>query len=100
VRLFRPPKGYIDLRGAVAIGAVGVRSWLWTVDSRDWVPDVTSAEIVASVAELRAGDVVLLHDAIEGPLAPSALDRSATCAALAGIVAVARERQLQLVTLG
>ncbi len=66
----------------------------------NWVPDVTSAEIVSSVADLRGGDVILLHDAIEGALAPSALDRSATCAALADIVALARASRLQLVTLG
>jgi peptidoglycan-N-acetylglucosamine deacetylase len=99
VRLFRPPKGYIDLRGAVAISGARVTPWLWTLDADDWVPDVTSTQIVESVADLRGGDVVLLHDAIESPLAPSSIDRSATCAALAGIVALARARQLELVTL-
>jgi peptidoglycan/xylan/chitin deacetylase (PgdA/CDA1 family) len=100
VHLFRPPKGYVDLRGAAAMGRAGLTPWLWTIDTRDWVPDATSAEIAASVDGLRSGDIVLLHDAIEGPLAPAALDRSATVAALADIVAVARERRLRLVTLG
>ena len=39
-----------------------------------------------------ATDVVLLHDWIEQPWAPSALDRSATVAALPGIVAAVRKR--------
>ena len=99
VRLFRAPKGYVDLRGALAMVRVRLTSWLWTIDARDWVPDVTSDEIVAAVAGVRSGDVILLHDAIEGPLEPSALDRSATCQALAGIVTLVRARQLRLVTL-
>ncbi len=99
VPLFRPPFGYVDPTGALAMATARVRPWLWTIDSRDWVPAITSAEVVAEVTELRAGDVVLLHDAIERPLAQSTLDRSATCAALAGIVAFARERQLQFATL-
>ncbi len=38
VHLFRPPKGYIDLRGALAIGGARVTSWLWTVDARTGCP--------------------------------------------------------------
>ncbi|MDQ4131235.1 MAG: polysaccharide deacetylase family protein, partial [Actinomycetota bacterium] len=61
VQLFRPPKGHIDGRGAVAILAARVRPWLWTIDPRDWMPDVRPADILAGVTELGAGDVVLLH---------------------------------------
>jgi peptidoglycan/xylan/chitin deacetylase (PgdA/CDA1 family) len=97
--LFRPPKGYVDTRGAIAMLAAGVRPWLWTIDPEDWVPDVVPDDIVTAVNGLRGGDVVLLHDAIEGPLAPSALDRSATRAALHAIVALARHRGLRFTTL-
>lgn len=97
--LFRPPKGFVDTRGAAAMLAAGVRPWLWTIDPGDWVPDVLPTDIVAAVDGLRSGDVVLLHDAIEGPLAPSALDRSATRAALHDIVMLARGRGLRLTTL-
>jgi peptidoglycan/xylan/chitin deacetylase (PgdA/CDA1 family) len=99
VRLFRPPKGYLDGRGAAAMLLARVRPWLWTIDPCDWEPDASADDIVAGVSALRAGDVVLLHDAIKGPISPSALDRSATCAALAGIANIARASDLRFVTL-
>lgn len=99
VPLFRPPKGFVDGTGATAMLAARVRPWLWTIDPHDWEPDVRPGDIVAGVAGLQRGDVILLHDAIEGPLAPSALDRSATAQALAGIVGVAHERRLAFATL-
>jgi peptidoglycan-N-acetylglucosamine deacetylase len=40
--------------------------------------------------------VVLLHDWVEQPWAPAALDRSATVAALPGIVTAVRARGLRL----
>lgn len=99
VRLFRPPKGHVGSAGALAIVLTRLRPWLWTIDPEDWRPDVRPAEVLAGLDGLRGGDVILLHDAIEGPLAPSALDRSATTAVLAGIAALAVERQLQFTTL-
>ena len=99
VRLFRPPKGYVNGTGAVAMLGAGVRPWLWTVDPGDWVPDVTADDLVRGLDGLTGGDVVLLHDAIEGPLAPSALDRSATLAALPAIAELAAERGLRFTTL-
>jgi peptidoglycan/xylan/chitin deacetylase (PgdA/CDA1 family) len=98
--LFRPPKGYVDAAGAAVMLAARLRPWLWTLDPRDWEPEVRAAEIVGRLDALRAGDVVLLHDRIEGPLAPSALDRSTTREALPEIVALARSRGLDFVTLG
>lgn len=99
VTLFRPPKGHWDLRGAIAARRSNLRPWRWTVDPEDWRPDTSSTEIIDRLAELTDGDVVLLHDSIEGPLAPSALDRSATVGALPGIVEHCRSRGLRLVTL-
>jgi peptidoglycan/xylan/chitin deacetylase (PgdA/CDA1 family) len=100
VPLFRPPKGYVDARGVLAMLATRVRPWLWTVDPGDWEPDVTPEHIVEECSAIQAGDIVLLHDAIRRPLAPSALDRSATCAALPFIASLARDRNLRFVTLG
>jgi peptidoglycan/xylan/chitin deacetylase (PgdA/CDA1 family) len=99
VRLFRPPKGYVDGRGAIAMLAAGVRPWLWTKDPGDWQPDVTPDAILLSLGELEGGDVVLLHDGSERPLAPSALDRSATVACLPGIADRARAAGLHFTTL-
>jgi peptidoglycan/xylan/chitin deacetylase (PgdA/CDA1 family) len=99
VRLFRPPKGYLDGAGAAAMLAAGVRPWLWTIDPEDWQPGATTEGILRGLAGMAGGDVVLLHDAIEGPLAPSALDRSATLAALPAVAELAGERGLRFTTL-
>ena len=55
--------------------------------------------ILLSLGELEGGDVVLLHDGSERPLAPSALDRSATVACLPGIADRARAAGLHFTTL-
>lgn len=99
VRLFRPPKGYVARREALAMALTRVQPWLWTIDALDWEPGATSDEIVAAASGMGPGDVVLLHDAISGPLAPEALDRSATIEAVPRLVELARQRGLALVPL-
>ena len=99
VRLFRPPKGHVDATGAAAIRVNRLRTWLWTVDPRDWRPGARAEEVESQASALRAGDVILLHDGIRQPVAPEALDRSATVAALPRIVAVGRARGLRFVPL-
>jgi peptidoglycan/xylan/chitin deacetylase (PgdA/CDA1 family) len=99
VSLFRPPKGYLDAPGAVAVRAVRLRPWLWTIDTFDWKPGATAEGICAAAGLARSGDVILLHDAIEGALAPEALDRSATVCALPQLVQRLRDRGLGFVAL-
>jgi peptidoglycan/xylan/chitin deacetylase (PgdA/CDA1 family) len=99
IRLFRPPHGHIDPAGAVMLRRLSVSTWLWTVDPTDWRPGVTVEEIAAVAGRATSGDVVLLHDWVEQPLADEALDRFATIAALPIVVAAIRERGLTLGTL-
>ena len=99
VRLFRPPQGYINVRVAAAVRAVRLTPWLWTIDPKDWMPDATADAILARTQTLAAGDVVVLHDSMANPVAPAALDRSATIEAVPRIVALARQRDLRLTTL-
>jgi peptidoglycan/xylan/chitin deacetylase (PgdA/CDA1 family) len=97
--LFRPAKGHVDVRvGALARGH-GLRTWLWSVDPGDWRPGATSEEIAADAAATGPGDVILLHDGLEQPWAPEALDRSATVAALQPLVAALRAQDLDFVGL-
>lgn len=98
--LFRPPKGFVDARGAVAMLAAGVRPWLWSIDPGDWRPGVDAEEIVGRLGGVAGGDVVLLHDAIEQPLSPDTLDRSATVRAITGIADLVAARGLRFTTLG
>lgn len=100
IPLFRPPKGYLTGRIALAALALRMETWLWTLDPEDWQPGVTPSELVARLDGLRGGDVVLLHDGLEDALAPEAEDRSATVEALADVIANARRRGVELVRLG
>lgn len=100
VDLFRPPKGHLDIRGALAIRIARLRPWLWTVDPEDWSPGITADELVARLSDLESGDVVLLHDGLESPLDASALDRTSTVAAIDPVVRRIRDRGLRPVTLG
>ena len=97
--LFRPPHGHLGLLGAAMIRRQGLQTWLWSVDPEDWRPGALSAHIVDVAGAARAGDVVLLHDWIEQPWSPEALDRSATIAALPDTIARIRDRGLGFVGL-
>lgn len=98
-RLFRPPHGHVSVPAAVALRRTDVSTWLWTVDPEDWRPGVTADRITEVASRASSTDVVLLHDWVEQPLAAEALDRSATVAALPGVVTAIRSRGLDLVGL-
>jgi peptidoglycan-N-acetylglucosamine deacetylase len=98
-RLFRPPHGHVGATGAVLLRGLSVRPWLWTVDPTDWRPGATVDEIVSVASRAASGDVVLLHDWVEQPMDPEALDRSATVTALPAVVEAIRGRGLVLETL-
>jgi peptidoglycan/xylan/chitin deacetylase (PgdA/CDA1 family) len=99
VRLFRPPHGHLGMGSAVMVRRQGLATWLWTVDAEDWRPGRTTAGIIAAAGAARSGDVILLHDWVEQPWAPEALDRTATIDALPAIVRAVRERGLRFVPL-
>jgi peptidoglycan-N-acetylglucosamine deacetylase len=92
VTLFRPPHGHLTSASAWLVRRQGLEPWLWTVDPEDWRPGASRDHIQGVAGRASGADVVLLHDWIEQPWAPSALDRSATIAALPQIVAAVRER--------
>lgn len=98
-RLFRPPRGHITWAGAVVLRRQGLHTWLWTLDPEDWRPGASQEQITSVAGRARAGDVVLLHDWIEQPWAPVALDRSATIGSLREIVSGVRSRGLSLESL-
>ena len=97
--LFRPPHGYIGLRTAMTMRRTPLRPWLWTVDPEDWRPGATLGAIAAAAGKAESGDVILMHDWVEQPWAPEALDRSATVDALPGIVRAVRGKGLRFITL-
>ncbi len=99
VPLFRPPNGYLDARGVVLTRVERLQPWLWTVDPQDWRPGVSVAHVARVAGRADSTDVVLLHDWVESPWAPEALDRSSTIHALPLIVGDLRTRGLRFATL-
>lgn len=99
VTLFRPPRGYLDLPRAVQLRLQGTRPWLWNVDPQDWHHEAERDAIVADVGSAGERAVVLLHDWVEQPSGPRALDRSTTIDALPDAVAAIRRRGLGFSTL-
>ncbi|MHB1004515.1 MAG: polysaccharide deacetylase family protein [Chloroflexota bacterium] len=58
----RPPFGDYDDRVLNTLGTHGYRLIFWSMDSGDWRPEVTAADMVARVgARATAGDVVVGH---------------------------------------
>lgn len=98
-RLFRPPHGHLDVPAAAVLGRRDLSTWLWTVDPEDWRPGVTADQIVDVAGRATSTDVVLLHDWVEEPVTAEALDRSATVAALPGVIEAVRARGLSFVGL-
>lgn len=97
VTLFRPPHGHLSLRTAATLRAH--QPWLWSCDPEDWRPGAAREHIEQVAGRAATGGVVLLHDWVEQPEGPQALDRSATVEALPAIVAAVRARGLELVGL-
>jgi len=63
-RLYRPPHGVVTFTGLRLIHDLGLRPLLWSRWGRDWERRATAATIAHhATAALRAGDVILLHDA-------------------------------------
>jgi peptidoglycan/xylan/chitin deacetylase (PgdA/CDA1 family) len=62
---FRPPHGRLGAYLVEAAREEGQRVALWSVSAVDWGPLGTPDRIRARLDEIRAGDIVLMHD---GPL--------------------------------
>lgn len=93
--LFRPPRGHLDLRTARLLRRHGLRMWMWSIETGDWRPTTTVADVLSAAEPVAAGDVVLMHDAIAGDDAlPGAERRVTTLAAIPQLLALVAERGL------
>lgn len=61
-RLFRPPFGLTDRRLEDAVAGYGLTTVLWDVDPRDFEAPGAEAIRDRTLAAIRAGSIVLLHD--------------------------------------
>jgi peptidoglycan/xylan/chitin deacetylase (PgdA/CDA1 family) len=90
--LLRPPAGSSSAAVVRAAEAAGERVVLWNVDPNDWRSELTAGEIKRRVLRaVRPGSIVILHD--------GGGNRSATIAALPGIIRGIRHKHLRLVPL-
>jgi peptidoglycan/xylan/chitin deacetylase (PgdA/CDA1 family) len=63
-RFYRPPHGAFTLSALRSVRSLGLAPLLWSRWGRDWERRATAATIAShATAALRAGDVLLLHDA-------------------------------------
>lgn len=60
-RLFRPPGGYYQGREEL-IEQCGLINVMWNVDPRDWETRNTDKTIKRCTTNIKAGDIILLHD--------------------------------------
>jgi peptidoglycan-N-acetylglucosamine deacetylase len=96
--LYRPPYGIFSGAGLAVVRRQGRTPLLWSRWGRDWTRRATPESIAAlATANLRGGDVVLLHDADHYSVAGSWRQ---TVAALPRILEAADERRLECVTAG
>ena len=62
--IYRPPYGVFSWPALAIVRRRGWAPWLWSRWGADWTADATPRSIALKATEgLRAGDVVLLHDA-------------------------------------
>jgi peptidoglycan/xylan/chitin deacetylase (PgdA/CDA1 family) len=90
VRLIRPPFGAYDRRVLGAVGSAGYTMIYWSLDSGDWIAEVSAEQVVQTVGTRAvAGDIVVFHC-----YAPK------TAQALPGVMKRLSERGLRFGTVG
>lgn len=95
---FRPPVGQMSPRTAEGVKRAGAQIVAWSVRGRDGLQRTSPEEVVTRVARgLRAGAIVLLHDAWERPEENPGREPS-SLSALAPLLDELQRRGLQSVT--
>jgi len=81
-RLFRPPYGHLDARGAATLRRRGYGVVTWSAHCQDWDP-VDAGTLAERLRRgIRPGAVVLLHEALYTVVDPAANDRGPLLEAL------------------
>ncbi|HEV2423254.1 MAG TPA: polysaccharide deacetylase family protein [Terriglobia bacterium] len=98
--VFRPPYGVRWFGLFPALRARGLTDVQWSDTGYDWKTRHDGAAIARlTLAKLRPGAVILLHDGRE-PRAPGDVDAATTVAALPAIIEGARRMGLEFATIG
>lgn len=86
-RLFRPPRGHLGGRDALALALAGYRTVLWSLDARDSLRAEGKASARRDYAGVSAGEIVLMHD--DNDVCLGELDELITAARRRGLAPVA-----------
>lgn len=103
-RLFRPPRGRIRPRAALALALYGYRTLLWSFDARDSMRAEGKYRGAIHYDELQSGDIALFHDdnpvcaAELGPLLTELRYRELTPVAVSSLLAPAEPRRSRRAT--
>lgn len=63
IRFFRPPWGKFNILTQYNADKHGLKTVLWTLSARDWSRFVTASDIKdAIINNIKAGDIIVLHD--------------------------------------
>lgn len=92
---YRPPNGFHTPWSLRAVRRAGMRTLVWDVDPYDWKDPAPETLIRRILADVRPGSIILLHDGID---TRQDADRTATVAALPGIIDGLRAHGYRLVT--
>jgi peptidoglycan-N-acetylglucosamine deacetylase len=97
VRLFRPPFGARRPATLRIARELGLEPVMWSVTCYDWKPTTAGRVERHAVAQIRGGDIILLHDGWHGAMGA---DRAHTVAATERLIARYRAEGCQFVTTG
>lgn len=75
-RTIRPPYGRRDFRTNLAFRRHGLQPVLWSVDSHDWLHG-DRVRVDRRLSTVGAGDIVLLHDGLDGARCPCTVESTA-----------------------
>jgi peptidoglycan/xylan/chitin deacetylase (PgdA/CDA1 family) len=84
--LFRPPRGEVTLELARIVRRLDLQTWLWSVDTRDFLAATTVQDILVRVSRVEHGGSLLLHDGLADEADGSDPNRSRTLTAVPEII--------------
>ena len=95
---FRPPKAWLRTKIKKKIDAMGYRTVLWSLNSKDWVL-FNHKSIVSSIDKnIRNGDILLFHDS-GNVFKPEGGNRRQTVKAISLLARTLRKRGFEFVTI-
>jgi len=81
-KLLRPPYGDQNIWSCLDAWLLGYKVITWRVNGNDWLDHEPQWIAENIIKQVRPGDIILLHDALQQPNIKSAIDRSNTIIAV------------------